>query len=97
METRQIWLVTFWRGGYLASVQLGHRDLTWTPTHFSYSSIHFNLMRVESKHGFQCQAELDCNPSFSKEVCVFIPHFFFHQNLSVLWLSRLLRRNESSV
>lgn len=41
-------------------------------THISYSSIHFNLMRLESKHSLPCQAELDCNPSSSKEVCVFI-------------------------
>lgn len=64
------WLVPFRTGGNLAPLQLGHRDLTWTPTHFSYLSIHFNWMRGESKHGLPCQAGLDCNPSSSKEVCV---------------------------
>ncbi len=64
------WLVPFWTGGNLATLQLGHRDLTWTPTHFSYLSIYFNWMRGESKHGLPCQAGLDCNPSSSKEVCV---------------------------
>ncbi len=64
------WLVPFWTGGNLATLQLGHRDLTWTPTHFSYLSIYFNWMRGESKHGLLCQAGLDWNPSSSKEVCV---------------------------
>lgn len=64
------WPVPFRTGGNLAPLQLWHRDLTWPPTHFSYSSLHFNWMRGESKHGLPCQAGLDCNPSSSKEVCV---------------------------